>query len=158
MSSVLTAWQNALGAEYAAVFGYGVLGPQLRKGASPSLARACQQAHRGLGEQTAERLTAAGQSPAAAQVDYPLPFPVDDELSARQYAIRLETAAASAWRYLIAVAADPHADRADLEARHVQAVRESAQDALTASAVRAMQWRRLGTPAKSTVPFPGIGP
>ncbi len=157
MSAVLTVWQNALGAEYAAVFGYGVLGPQLSEGTSPTLARACQQAHRALSEQTAERLTAAGQSPAAAQVDYPLPFPVDDERSALQYAIRLETAAASAWRYLIAVAADPHADQADLAARQAQTIRGSAQDALTASAVRAMQWRRRGTPAKSTVPFPGIG-
>ena len=156
MTSVTQAWQAALAAEYAAVFGYGVLGPRLTDGDSMALARTNQQAHQDLSERTAAELSAAGQPPGSPEADYPLPFPVSDELSAQRYATQLETAAASAWRYLISVAADPSADSAGLDANRVTAVRVSAQGALTASALRAMRWRQRSTPAKATVPFPGI--
>lgn len=155
MSSVAQAWQAALAAEYAAAFGYGVAGPWLH-GDSRMLAHANQQAHRDLGEHTAAELTAAGLAPEPPAADYPLPFPIADERSAHRYATDLETTAATAWRYLIAVAADPHADRGSLTATRLTAIRASAQAALTASALRAMRWRRMSAPTKATVPFPGI--
>ena len=156
MTSVTQAWQDALAAEYAAVFGYGVLGPRLTSSDATALARANQQAHQDLSERTAAELIAAGQPAEAPEADYPLPFPVSDEPSAQRYAIRLETTAASAWRYLISVAADPSADSAGLDPNRVEALRVAAQTALTASALRAMRWRQRSTPAKATVPFPGI--
>ena len=154
MTPVAPAWQQARATEYAAVFGYGVLGPRLDSAASVTLARAGEQAHRELSERTAGDLSAAGHVPVAPAADYPLPYPVADDLSAKHFAIRLESGCASAWRYLISVAAtdaggSPDADRL----RTLHAV---AQSALTASAVRAMRWRQLIDPAKATVPFPGI--
>jgi hypothetical protein len=162
MTSVAQAWQDALAAEYAAVFGYGVLGPALRANESAGLARTSQDAHRELAAGTAARLTAAGQAPDPPEADYPLPFPVDDEQSAQRYATALEVAAASAWRYLVAVAADPNVNRADgadregVDTGQLPLIRAAAQAALTASALRAMRWRQLTAPANATVPFPGI--
>jgi hypothetical protein len=151
VSSVDDAWQQALAAEQAATFAYDVLGPRLRRPGSVTLARASQQEHRDLGEQTAEQLTAAGQVPVAPAVDYPLPFAVTDELTAARLALRLESACASAWRYLIAVADAPSPD-----ANRLRALRVSAQAALTGSALRASRWRRLIDPTNASVPFPGI--
>jgi hypothetical protein len=162
MTSVAQAWQDALAAEYTAVFGYGVLGPALRTSESAGLARTSQEAHRDLAAGTAARLKAAGQAPDPPEADYPLPFPIDDDQSAQRYATELEQAAASAWRYLVAVTADPDANRADradregLDTGQLPLIRASAQAALTASALRAMRWRQLTDPANATVPFPGI--
>ena len=156
MTSVVQAWQQALAAEYAAGFGYGVIGPKLEGAASVALARAGEQAHRDLGARTAGDLDAAGQAPVAPAADYPLPYPVTDGLSAQHFAIRLESACASAWRYLISVAAGDTGG-SGLDADQLRTLRAVAQSALTASAVRAMRWRQLVDPAKATVAFPGIG-
>lgn len=145
MNAVISAWQAALAAEHAAIAGYDVIGPRLVVPAQVSLARDSQQAHRELRDATSARLVASGQAPIPAAADYPLPFSVNDPVSAQHFAIRLETACAAAWRYLISVA--------DVSSRSLRAY---AQQALTDSAVRAMRWRRLVTPAKPTVPFPGI--
>lgn len=153
MTTIVAAWQQALAAEHAAVAGYDVLGPRLPNPTEIGLARSSQQAHRDLRDRTAAQLRAAGQTPVAALADYPLPFPVADAPQARQLARRLETACAQAWRYLIAVAAEPGLPTTGLD---VSAVRDAAQSALTASAIRAMRWQRLITPAQATVPFPGI--
>lgn len=148
MTALIDAWQGALGAEHAAVAGYDVLGPHLDP-AHVGLARADQQAHRALRDATSAALTAAGQTPTAAQPDYPLPFAVTAAATAQRFAVSLESASAAAWRYLIAVAADsPQLPNPTLRA--------DAQTALTASAVRAMGWRRLVDPMTPTVPFPGI--
>jgi hypothetical protein len=144
MSAVIDAWQAALAAEHAAVAGYDVAGPHLGRTDAAS-ARTDQLAHRSLRDATSAALTAAGHSPTPARPDYPLPFPVTNAATARQLALNLESACAAAWRYLIAVAGP--SDRN---------LRDDAQAALTASAVRALQWRRLVDPAKPTVPFPGI--
>jgi hypothetical protein len=144
MSAVVGAWQAALAAEHAAVAGYDVAGPHLGQ-ADAATARADQEAHRSLRDATAAALATAGHAPVPAKPDYPLPFAVTDAVTARRLALTLESASAAAWRYLIAVAGP--SDRT---------VRDNAQTALTASAVRALHWRRLVDPAKPTVPFPGI--
>ncbi len=143
MSAVFTAWQAALAAEHAAVAGYDVLGPRLAEAAQVTLARTSQQAHRELRDATSARLISAGQSPQPAAASYPLPFAVTNPVTAQHFAISLESACAASWRYLISVA--PASSRS-----------ADAQQALTDSAVRAMRWRRLVTPTKATVAFPGI--
>jgi hypothetical protein len=145
------AWQQALAAEYAGVFGYGLLGPHLSAAAQLSLARTCQAQHSALSTQTAAALRAAGQSVPDPLPDYPAMYPVTDDLSAQRLATRLEEAAASAWRYLIATAAAPPASDPALTA-----IRQSAVTALSASAVRAMRWRALVNATAPTVAFPGI--
>ena len=144
MSVVVDVWQAALATEHAAVAGYDVAGPHLDD-ADAATARADQQAHRSSRDATSAALAAAGHTPVPARPDYPLPFPVADAATARRLALDLESACAAAWRYLIAVAGPSDRD-----------LRDNAQAALTASALRALQWRRLVDPAKPTVPFPGI--
>jgi len=154
---VAQAWQQALSAELAAVFGYGLLGPHLRAGEQVTLARACQQQHRALRDSTAADLLAVAQTVPTPLADYPSMFPVADELSAQRLATRLEDAAAAAWRYLIATAAGlPPGSTSTTNDTSVAKVRATALAALSASAVRAMRWRALVNPNAPTVPFPGI--
>lgn len=153
MSALLAAWQGALAAEHAAVFGYQLLGPHLDAADQPA-ARRCEADHVAARDVTVAALLTAGQRPTPPLPDYPLPFPVSGSASARALAVRLEEGTAAGWRYLVASAAgsgDPAVTPAMSVAARAGAVRE-----LTASAVRAVRWRRLITPAAPTVAFPGI--
>jgi hypothetical protein len=143
-SDAAAAWQDGLAAEYAAAFGYAALGPRLTVAAQLALAHACEQAHRSLAATTATQLTVAGLVPVEPQANYSLPFALTDAAAARQLALRLETSAASAWRFLISIDGPPGS------------IRASALAALTASAERAVRWRVLITPSMPSVPFPGI--
>ena len=138
------AWQGALAAEHEAVFGYGLLGPHLRGTAQLQLAISCAAAHEALRDATAQTIAATGATPVPPAADYPQLYPVDTAAQARALALRLEQDCAAAWRYLYAVAAGPPHAATD--------VRRSAQAALTASAVRATQWRGSTAPPA----FPGI--
>ena len=143
------AWQAALAAEQRAAFGYGLLGAHLHGSAQLPLAVTCSDAHEALRDATAQALTAAGVQPQPAAADYPELYPVSSAAQASALALRLEQDCAAAWRYLYALAAeDPSAQ--------ARAVRAGAQVALTASAVRAVQWRRITTPASPSVAFPGL--
>ncbi len=148
MTALGDAWQAALAAEQQAAFGYPLLGPQLG-GADRDLARGCQAAHEALRDATAAGIAAGGLTPVAPLGDYPALYPVAGARAAQTLAIRLEDACAAAWRYLYAEAAqngDPPAT----------ARRREAQHGLTASAVRATQWRRAAGHTRATVAFPGI--
>ena len=144
-ADVLAAWQDALAAEQQAAFGYGLLGPHLRGTPQLATAVACSDAHEALRDATAAALAAAGATPVAPAADYPQLYPVRTAAQARALALRLESACASTWRYLYAVAAGH-------PGRELSAVRRSAQSALTASAVRAAQWRGGAAPPA----FPGL--
>lgn len=144
-ADVLAAWQGALAAEQEAVFGYGLLGPHLRGTSQLTLAISCSNAHEALRDVTAASIAAAGATPVAPAADYPQLYPVVTAMQARALAGRLEQSCAAAWRYLYAVAAQSVAGW-DAGARR------SAQSALTASAVRAVQWRGAAAPPA----FPGI--
>jgi hypothetical protein len=87
---------------------------------------------------------ALGTVPVEPAANYPLPFALTDAGAAQQLALRLETASASAWRYVTAIEGAP------------SDIRSLALSNLTDSAVRAVRWRRLITPATPTVAFPGI--
>lgn len=145
MSNLDRAWQAALAAEHQAVFGYGLLGPRLR-GTQHTLAMSCAAAHEALRDATEAAMAGSGLQPESPRVDYPALYPVSDAGQARALATRLEDDCAAAWRYLYAQAA-----RAAATARIAQA-----QAALTASAVRATQWRVLVSPTDATRPFPGV--
>ncbi len=153
-SPLVDAWQQALAAEHAAVFGYATLGPYL--GADAELGQACTQAHEALRDQTTAALLRAGQTPVSTRADYPLPLPLRAGADTQRFALQLEEAGASAWRFLLARAAGPPDVTAGLSAAALGAVRTSAQTALVATAVRAVQWRRLVSPGSPSVPFPGI--
>lgn len=145
--AVARAWQGALAAEHQAVFGYGLLGPQLA-GSEQSLAVACSNAHERVRDDVEAAMTAAGLTPVAPQPDYPGLYPVAGAAAARRLAERLEDACAAAYRYLYEQSALPGGTD--------PARRGEAQTQLTASAVRAARWRLLVDPARATTAFPGI--
>jgi hypothetical protein len=153
--SVVTAWQQALAAEHQAVFGYSALGPQLAGSAAVSSARADEQAHVQLRDSAIAGLLALAVTPVEPQPNYPLPDLANPAAAAR-LAVQLETGCAAAWRYLIAVAADPAAERSTLTGPAVHALRQAAQQALTGAATRALEWRLTITPTAPTVAFPGL--
>ena len=140
------AWQAALGTEYAAVFYYGALGPQLTDAGQIAPARTFEEQHRELRDRTAAALVAAGQSPAPPRTDYPLPFALGGSVDAQRLALETESSCAAAWRYLVTTAASGPAP---------SGLRQAASNALTASAIRATHWRSILHPAQPTVPFPG---
>jgi hypothetical protein len=143
------AWQAALSAEQQAAFGYGLLGAHLHGSPQLPLAVSCSDAHETLRDGTAQALAAAGVTPQPPAADYPELYPVTSPAQAAALALRLEQDCAEAWRYLYALAADDPSAQA-------HAMRASAQAALTASAVRAVRWRRIVTPAAPSVAFPGL--
>jgi hypothetical protein len=147
VSALERAWQAALAAEHQAVFGYGLLGPRLA-GTDLQRAVACSDAHEALRDATEAALAAAGLTPVPTRPDYPALYPVADAAAARRLAIRLEDDCAGAWRYL-------YLQAASRPGRRGRTLRGTAQDALTASAVRGAQWRAVATPARPTTPFPG---
>jgi Domain of unknown function (DUF4439) len=146
-SAVVEAWQAALAAEHAAVFGYGSLGPHLPPTRADQ-ARIFERSHRGLRDTVIDQMGAVGIDPVAARADYPVPFALTTGPRADRYAQRLEEGCAAAWRFVVASAAEQPQPFTEL--------RGFAVGALTASAVRAMQWRELLTPATPTVAFPGV--
>ncbi|MEP6599584.1 MAG: ferritin-like domain-containing protein [Actinomycetota bacterium] len=154
MSGAIQAWQRALAAEHAAVFGYDVLGPRLDPGGQQQ-ARNDGAAHAASRDATIAALVAAGQVPVGPLPDYPLPFTVASPRAARALAVRLEEGTAAAWRYLVAADAD-HRNPSELSRTQLMTVRDGAVRELRASAVRAVRWRRLVSPNAPTVPFPGI--
>jgi hypothetical protein len=147
--SLQDAWQAALGAEQRAVFGYGLLGAHLHGSPRLPLAISCSDEHEALRDATEQSIAAAGLTPVAPAADYPDLYPVTSAADAGALAVRLEDGCAAAWRYLYAVAADAHGAQA-------RALRAAAQDALTASAVRATRWRKVIEPSAATVAFPGL--
>ncbi len=72
---------DALAAEHAAIWGYGVVGAHLT-GAAVDQARQCEAAHRDRRDVLLEQLSAGGATPPAAAPAYDLPFPVVDQASA----------------------------------------------------------------------------
>lgn len=140
MSALTAAWQAALAAEQRAVFGYGTLGPRL---AAPDeqQAVACSDAHEALRDATTQAIASAGLVPVPPSADYPDLYPTG-AAAARAQAVRLEDGCAAEWRFL-------YLQAASTTGRLATTLRRTAQQALTASAVRAAQWR--GTPT----PFPG---
>jgi hypothetical protein len=148
MTALEDAWQAALAAEDEAVFGYGLLGPQL-SGADRDRAAADAGAHEALRDDTAAAIGAAGLTPVPPLADYPALYPVDDSAAALKLALRLEDGCAGAWRFLYLQAAGSTSARAGR-------LRGSAQAGLTASAVRGARWRAQVTPAHPSTPFPGL--
>lgn len=146
-AQVVAAWQAALAAEHAAIFGYGTLGPHL-PAVRIAQAQVFQRAHRLLRDAVVASMAGQGVTAVGPKAGYLVPIPLTTGPRADRYAQRLEEACAAAWRYLVAVAAGQRTAQT--------ALRATAVAALSDSAVRAMHWRALLDPAAPTVAFPGI--
>ncbi|MFI7216744.1 ferritin-like domain-containing protein [Micromonospora maritima] len=131
---------DALAAEYAAVWAYGVIGVHLTD-AARTAARAAEAAHRSRRDALLLQLAeGSGQVPAD-RAGYALPYPVTDRAAALRLAVEVEERTAGHWR-----AALPHTTGPD---------RNTALAALTDCALRATRWRRTAGVTPVTVAFPG---
>ncbi|WP_084436148.1 ferritin-like domain-containing protein [Aldersonia kunmingensis] len=132
---------DALRAEHAAVFAYGVVAafsnPQ-----RADLIASNSAAHRARRDATIDALNAASVPAPVADSGYTVPFPVVDPITAAQLAATIENDTAVAWRSVIERAESEHTRRTGI-------------DALTESAVRLAAWRAILGTAPVTVPFPG---
>jgi hypothetical protein len=151
--SLIDAWQAALAAEQQAAFGYTILGAQLPSGRQ-KLARQAQSEHEGIRNSTAEAIAAHGSTPQAPAGDYPALYPLAKK-SPRMLAAQLEDDCAAAWRYLF-VAASTDSTGSTAADKTTTALRKVAQARLTASALRALQWRKDLPPQRAFQSFPGI--
>jgi hypothetical protein len=134
-STQLKAVQAALGAEHAAVYGYGVVGGKIREERRAE-ARTAYDAHRARRDELERVVRDLGGKPAAAAAAYALPFAVPDSAAAVRLAAELEERVAGVYGDLV---------RATEGER-----RRAAADALREAAVRAVRWRG------ESVAFPGL--
>lgn len=133
--------QALVAAEHAAVFGYGVLGARLDD-ATRALARAHADAHRASRDALSRLLLDRG-----AQVPTPEPaYDVDvaGAPEALALAVRLEEGLAVRFRDLVAESDEP-------------GLRRVGVDGLSASAVRAAEWRLRQGVVPPSVALPGTG-
>jgi hypothetical protein len=135
-----TGLADALAAEHAAIFAYGVIGGRL-DGEDVRAARDAEESHRSRRDTLLLRLAERGATAPAAAPSYDLPFPVTDADSARRLAILVEERVGAIWRAVL-----PEATRDD---------RREALDALVEAAIRATRWRLAAGMSPATVPFPG---
>ncbi|ANP49828.1 hypothetical protein J2Z21_004659 [Streptomyces griseochromogenes] len=131
----LTALQEALAAEHAAVYGYGVVGGRVDERRRVE-ARAAYAAHRARRDALVREVRDLGGEPVAASAAYALPFPVPDAASAVRLAARLEERVAGVYSDLVRAASGPR--------------RGAAAGALREAAVRAVRW------SGESVAFPGL--
>ncbi|SFO85810.1 protein of unknown function [Geodermatophilus dictyosporus] len=137
-----TALQDALAAEHAAVWGYGVVGAALpADGRAP--ATDAEQAHRDARDRLAALLDGRGADATPAGAGYELPFPVLSAVDAAALAVVLEEGVSGSWVALLAAAAE-------LE------VRQLAVDGLQAAEARAVGWRVAAGRTPLTTSLPGL--
>jgi hypothetical protein len=136
------ALREALAAEHAAVWGYGVVGAALAVQARAP-ATAAETAHRDTRDQVTALLAERGADPVPAEGAYTLPFPVLSAVDAAALAVVLEDGVAAAWVRVLDQAAE-------------RSVRELAVGWLSAAEGRAVVWRRAAGTTPLTSALPGL--
>ena len=136
------ALSDALAAEHAAVWGYGVVGAAL-PGNDRQQAEDAEAAHRGVRDQVAALLAGRKADVVDAQGAYALPFPVLSAVDAAALGVVLEDGVAKTWVRVLDQAAE-------------RSTRELAVGTLGATEVRAVGWRVAAGKAPVTMPFPGL--
>ncbi|WP_300008903.1 ferritin-like domain-containing protein [Pseudonocardia sp.] len=139
--SATNALQDALAAEHAALWCYGLVVVYL-DAAQAAQARADADAHRALRAKVETTLTQIGARPVSAQPAYAIPQPVVDAGSAAALALVAETDALAAWRSVVERTAD-------------RPLRQAALDALTEGTLRCSRWREATNTPPPIPPFPG---
>ena len=139
-SDAVRATQDALGAEHAALWVYGLVSAFLN-GYDASV-QECKNTHRARRDATELLLSGAGQSPRSAEPAYVTPQPVTDQASAIAVIVVAETDCTVAWR-------------AVLERTDDRTLRSAALDGLRDAAVLATRWRVAAGQSPATPPLPG---
>ncbi|HZB21169.1 MAG TPA: ferritin-like domain-containing protein [Blastococcus sp.] len=136
------ALSEALAAEHAAIWGYGVVGAALDPTAQAA-AVASEVAHRDVRDQVVTLLAERGTEPVGAEGGYTLPFPVLSPIDAAALAVTLEDGVSAAWVRVL----DQSVERS---------TRELAVGVLTATEGRAVSWRTAAGQSPTTSAFPGL--
>jgi hypothetical protein len=131
---------DALKAEHAAIYGYGIVGAHVAAGHLAAVG-AADGAHRSRRDALLTLLTARGVTPPGAETTYALPYPVTSDATALKLATTIEDRTAAFW---LRVLPDTTGDD-----------RKTALGALTDCATRGTQWRQLAGQAPATTAFPG---
>lgn len=139
-AEAVSATQDALGAEHAALWVYGLVSAYLPGDFDRAVDEGLD-AHRARRDAIELLLSGAGQSPRSAEAAYVTP-PVTDQASAIAVLVLAETDATVAWR-------------AVLERTDDKPLRSAALEGLTDAAVRATRWRRAGGQSPAAPPLPG---
>ncbi|MEW2522759.1 ferritin-like domain-containing protein [Actinacidiphila alni] len=134
-NAVLDAVQAALAAEYAAVYGYSVVGGRVAESREAE-ARQAYDAHRARRDVLGRTVVDLGGTPVTAAAGYELPFAVPDAAAALRLAAYLEDHVAGVYGDLVRAA--------------IGDIRRDAASALREAAVRAVRWRG------GSVAFPGL--
>jgi uncharacterized protein DUF4439 len=153
VSLVITALQQLLEWEYAAVYGYPVIGVTLTDAGQVERARTAEAAHRLVRDALSQQLMGQLAVPGDPRPRYQPPAPVTDEASAQGWALQLEQGCAAGYRQLLASTAS------DTPAGNKAAgsgVRQQALTGLRSAATEAAYWRALLHPDAPTVAFPGL--
>lgn len=133
---------DALAAEHAAVWGYGVVGAALAGDARKQAADG-ESAHRDVRDRVGALLAGRQADVVDAEGAYSLPFPVLSEVDAAALAVVLEDGVAAAWVRVLDQAAE-------------RSTRELAVGVLSAAEVRAVAWRVAAGKTPVTTAFPGL--
>ena len=133
---------DALAAEHAAVWGYGVVGAALPEN-DRQPAEEAEAAHRSVRDQVSALLASRKADVVDAQGAYALPFPVLSAVDAAALGVVLEDGVAKAWVRVLDQAAE-------------RSTRELAVGTLGATEVRAVGWRVAAGKSPVTSPFPGL--
>ncbi len=136
------ALRDALAAEHAAVWGYGVVGAALDDPARAP-ATAAENEHRDVRDRLSALLEERGAEPVTALGAYALPFPVLSAVDAAALAVELEEGLARAWVRVLDQAAE-------------RSVREQAVAWLSAAELRAVAWRGVAGTVPVTSALPGL--
>lgn len=139
---VVAALQEALAAEHAAIWVYGLVRAFLPDSYDKGIAKADDE-HRARRDAAHTVIDGQGATPVLAEPAYRTPKPVTSARSATAVVIVAETDAAAAWHGLLVRTDD-------------SGLRGLAVDALESSAVRATRWRADAGVDPPAIPLPGM--
>jgi hypothetical protein len=132
---------DAVAAEHAAIYGYGIVSAHSSADENPLVSDALAQ-HRERREAAIALLSADSVKAPVPAAGYQLPLPVNNPTDAANLAIRMEADCAVAWRAVIEQAAS-------------ETNRTFGVTALTECAALSARWKRIAGAWPMTVAFPG---
>ncbi|MGY4709933.1 ferritin-like domain-containing protein [Mycolicibacterium sp. CBM1] len=132
---------DAVGAEHAAIYGYGIVSAHSSPDENDLVSEAMAQ-HRERREAAIAMLSGRSMKAPLPAAGYQLPLAVDDPTTAATLAVRMENDCAVAWRAVI-------------EQATTEQDRAFGVTALTEAATLAARWKRILQVVPVTVAFPG---
>ena len=136
----VTALQQALSAEHAAIWTYGLVSAYLSAGFTKATTEGAAE-HVKRRDFCERVLSASGTTPVSAEAAYVPPKPVNDEASAKAVVATVESDTTAAWRGVVGQTDDP-------------GLRTTATHALIASARRGTPWRMESGQTPSAIALP----